>query len=163
MIVLREIREEWPEIFDVIKKLSAGVELSREDELWLNELSSVSGWDRSDVIDDLVNLNIDPSKRAERYLKLFRKYYREALDFAKQNNTTQAGEKIWGAVVALIKYYAAIKHVPIIHWNRSKLERFISNQLPKNQRKLFRDLLDKASVMHEHFYEKHLDEIIQAL
>ncbi len=158
MIALSEIRDEWPEIYGIIKKLATGEELSKQDELWLSELAGVSGWDREDVIDDLMNLNIDPSRRAERYLSLFRKYYSEALDFAKQRNTTQAGEKIWGAVTSLIKYYAAIKNVPMMHWSRSRLERFITNQLPKNQRKLFRRLLDKAHVLHEHFYERHLDD-----
>lgn len=158
MTILIEVKEEWPEIYEIIRKISSGIKLSKSDELWFDELVAVSGWDRDDIIDDLMGFSVDPSKRAEKYLNIFRKYYSEAKNFVKRNNTVQAGEKIWGAVLALIKFYAAIKNVPILEWSRGRIENFITNNVPRNKRKMFRDLIDKAHPLHVHFYEKNLDD-----
>ena len=61
-----------------------------------------------------------------------------------------------GAVTALIKFYAAARGIPIVHWSIGKLDYFVENNVEKKYRKLFRDLLDKAHMLHEHFYEGHL-------
>jgi hypothetical protein len=42
-------------------------------------------------------------------------------------------------------------------WSRGKLERFITNNVEEKYKRLFRDLLDKTQIFHEHFYEAHLD------
>lgn len=77
--------------------------------------------------------------------------------FKKEGDTRQAGEKLWGAVTALIKLYAANKNIPVMSWSRGKLERFITNNVEEKYKALFRDLLDKTQIFHEHFYEAHLD------
>jgi len=42
-----------------------------------------------------------------------------------RGDTRQAGEKIWGAVRALIKLYATIKGTPDHPWSISRLDRFV--------------------------------------
>jgi len=50
-----------------------------------------------------------------RYRMLFEKYLEEAKRRKEAGDTEQAGEKLWGAITALIKLYAAKKGVPIVH------------------------------------------------
>jgi len=52
--------------------------------------------------------------------------------------------------------YAAAKGVPIIHWSRRKIERFVRDNVEEELRTLFLELLDKGSALHEHFYEGHM-------
>jgi len=101
---------------------------------------------------------VDPSKRAEKYKQLHEEYFRNAKKFKEEGDNKQAGEKLCGAVTALIKLYAAIKGIPILHWSRGRLEKLITNNVEEKHKALFRDLLDKTQVFHEYFYEAHLDD-----
>ena len=157
--LLFTVEREWPEVAQLARRLGRNEPLSHLDELCLEELAQASGWDREDVVEELLKLDADPSERAERYEELVEKYYREALEFKERSDTRQAAEKIWGAITALVKLYAALKGVAIMHWSRGKMEKFISNNVEPQHRKLFRDLLDKGHTLHEHFYEGHLDEV----
>lgn len=148
---------EWPEIANIVMKLIKNQKLSSKDEQWINEIAEVTGWRKSDIIDDLMNINAHPSERVKRYRKIFEEYYEEALKLKEKGNTRQASEKLWGATTALVKLYAAIKGIPIMHWSRGKIESFITDNVETKYRKLFRDLLDKAQILHEHFYEGCLD------
>ena len=154
---IEEIRSEWPEIAKVIDKLKRGAKLDDADNRCIKELIEVTGWQEDDIIEELKNVDVDPSGRVKRYEELFAKYFEEALKHKKEGNTRQAAEKLWGAITALVKLYAAKKGVPIIHWSRGKMEKFITNNIDARYRKLFRGLLDKGHTMHEHFYEGHLD------
>jgi len=149
---------EWPEVFRLAYRLRAGVRLAEDDRLCLRELSEATGWDPEDVAEDLAEIDVDPSARAERYRELHEKYFREALEFEAKGDDKQASEKLWGAITALIKLYAAEKGVFVAHWSRGRMESFITNNIKPHYRKLFRDLLDKGATLHEHFYEAHLDE-----
>ncbi len=80
-----------------------GEELGGEDRLWINELAEATGWSEDDIVDDLRNIDVDPSGRAEKYKELFERYYAEAKKRKEEGDTRQAGEKLWGAVVSLIK------------------------------------------------------------
>jgi len=151
-----ELVREWPEVVDISMKLVREEELDERDKLWIKELAAASGWSTDDIVDELKNLDADPSERVERYRALFEDYYKEALEHKERGDTKQAGEKIWGAVTALIKLYAATKGIPIIHWSIGKLDNFVESNVENRYRKLFRDLLDKAHMLHEHFYEGHL-------
>ncbi len=140
---LSELTDDWPEVVKIAEKLSLGEKLDRKDETWINELTETTGWDRDDIIDEFKNINVDPSKRAEKYKQLHEEYFREAKKFKEEGDNKQAGEKLWGAVTALIKLYTAIKGIPILHWSRGRLEKFITNNVEENYKPLFRDLLDK--------------------
>ena len=152
-----ELVVEWPEVVELASKLAKGVELSEVDRSWLKELAEASGWDAEDLAEDLRNLSTEPSARAERYRKIFEKYYEEALRLAEKGDTQQAGEKIWGAVTALVKLHAARKGVPIVQWDHGKLYNYVSSSVERELREPFRNLLRAAEVLHKHFYEGHLD------
>jgi len=152
-----EIRREWPDVERLIVKVKCGEPLTDVDREWLRELSEVTGWDPEDIEEDLRNIDVDPSERTERYHKLFEKYLKEAIKHVEKGDTQQAAEKLWGAITALVKLYAALKRVPIIHWSRSRIEKFVRNNVEEELKPLFIDLLDKGSVLHEHFYEGHMD------
>lgn len=99
---------------------------------------------------------MSPSKRVERYRDLLEKYLEEAKKLAEKGDTRHAAEKLWGAILALVKMYATMKNVPRVHWSRGKIERFIENNVEKDLRQQFIELLDKGSALHEHFYEGHM-------
>jgi hypothetical protein len=155
--ILREVSRGWPEVFELHVKLNMGSELDERNLGWLEELSRACGWDLEDVVEEVGNLNVDPSERVYRYKSLFENYYNRALEYKKRGDTRQAGEKLWGAILALIKLYASLKGVPVIHWSRGKVDSFITDNVEARYKKLFRDLVDKAHVLHEHFYEGRLD------
>jgi hypothetical protein len=148
--------EEWPEVLKVVGKLVRGEELSQGDEEWIREVSEACGWEKEDIVDELRNIFADPSAKAERYRKLFKEYLAKALEYKERGDFKQAGEKLWGSALALIKFYASLKNVPIVVWSLSKVERFIANNVAESDRRLFRDLLDKTFPLHSSFYEGEL-------
>ncbi|MCE4611781.1 MAG: PaREP1 family protein [Desulfurococcales archaeon] len=101
---------------------------------------------------------MSPSKRVERYRDLLEKYLEEAKKLAEKGDTRHAAEKLWGAILALVKMYATMKNVPRVHWSRGKIERFIENNVEKDLRQQFIELLDKGSALHEHFYARSYGE-----
>lgn len=149
--------DEWPEVLEISNKLVRGLGLSEVDEAWVRELSTACGWEVEDVIEELKNIWADPSERVSRYKELFEEYYKSALKHKEKGDIKQAGEKMWGAVVALVKMYAAIKGAPVIHWSRGKIDRFIANNVEERYRDVFRALVDGAHILHEYFYEGDLD------
>ena len=156
--LLSELAREWPEVVTISLKLVRGEELGEPEKRWLNELAEATGWSVNDVVEELSNLDADPSERVERYKQLFEQYLDEALRLKEAEDTRQAAEKLWGAALALIKLYASIKGVAVIHWSRGRIERFITNNVERRIRSDFRNLIDKASTLHEHFYEDFLDK-----
>jgi len=109
--ILHEVSREWPEVFELHVKLNIGSELDERSVGWLEELSRACGWDLGDVVEEVGNLNVDPSERVDRYRLLFENYYGRALEYKERGDTGQAGEKMWGAILALIKLYASLKGV----------------------------------------------------
>jgi len=63
---------------------------------------------------------------------------------------------MWGAVIALVKLYAAAKGIFIEHWSLGKLYSFVENNVEERYRGIFADLLNEAYVLHIHFYEGHM-------
>ena len=155
---LLEIWDEWPEIATLAMKLIYNLPLTSTDEQNLKELASATGWNTEDIKNELVKLTIDPSKRAEEYKNLLEKYYKEALELFNSDDTRQAGKKIWASILALMKLYASHKRIFIEHWSRGKIDNFIASNVEPKHRKLFRELIDRAQILHEHFYEGHLNK-----
>lgn len=156
--LMSEVSREWPELWHAAVKLASGAQLSKNDEVWIREVSEATGWNSEDVVEELRNAAADPSERAERYRRLFEDYLEEAMKRFDHGDYRQAGEKIYGASLALIKLYAAMRGVPVIHWSLGKVEKFITSSVEAKHRELFRGLLDKALRLHEHFHEGHLDD-----
>jgi len=163
-----ELKEEWPEIVRIYDKLCRGETLSPLDIDWIDELSKETGWSVDAVMDEIKNLDKEPSTRVEKYQKIFDEYYKEAKELREKKEYSQAGEKLWGAVTALIKLYAAKKGIRIEVWDYAKLFRFISNNVGDEQIELqgsrislkeaFYDLLSHGNMLHKNFYENDLDE-----
>jgi hypothetical protein len=59
----------------------------------LREVAEAMGWDEDDAAEELKNLATNPSKRAEKYMGLFQKYYSEAHKLLERGDYTQAAEK----------------------------------------------------------------------
>ncbi|MEB2835861.1 MAG: PaREP1 family protein [Desulfurococcales archaeon] len=151
-----EIEAEWPELRGLVARARRGEPLSELDEAWLRELSEATGWDSGDILEDLGMAGADPSERVERYRGILEKYLEEAKRHYERGDTRQAAEKLWGAITALVKLYAALKGVPVVHWSRGKMEKVIASNVEGELRGLFLELLDKGSALHEHFYEGHM-------
>ena len=66
----------------------------------LEELAG--GRDVGLFIADLIAGRLDPSRRVEVYLKLSEDYLRSGEELYSKGDLTQAGEKYWGAVAALL-------------------------------------------------------------
>jgi len=154
-----ELLREWPEVVEIFAKLVRGERLDERDKLWISEVAEATGWGTDDVIEEFKSLDVDPPERVEHYRLLFETYYREALIHKERGDTRQAGEKMWGAVTALVKLYAAAKGVFISHWSLKKLYSFVENNVEAGLRNLLADMLDKAFVLHIHFYEGHLGSV----
>jgi len=166
---LSELKREWPEVFRIYEKLNRGETLNTLDIDWIDELSKETGWSVDDVVDEIKNLDKEPFTRVEKYQKIFDEYYKEAKELREKKDYSQAGEKLWGAVTALIKLYAAKKGISIEVWDHAKLFRFISNnvsdepiKLPDGSkislREAFYNLLSNGNMLHKNFYENDLDE-----
>jgi len=165
---LSELKREWPEIFEIYEKLRKGETLNTFDMEWIDELSKETGWSADAVMDEIKNLDKEPSTRVERYQKLFEEYYKEAKELREKKDYSQAGEKLWGAVTALIKLYAAKKGIRIEVWDHAKLFKFINNNFSDEPIKLHRskillreafyELLSNGNMLHKNFYENELDE-----
>jgi hypothetical protein len=151
----------YPEIESIRRKLMGGEGLTKTDEWNLNEIVEATGWEKDDVVKDLKELEVDPKEREIFYYDLFEKYYREACELKEKDfekYSTQAAEKLWGAITAFIKAYAARKGVLVVHWSKGKLEKFVENNVEANKQSLFHDLLNNGNLLHEHFYEKYLSK-----
>jgi hypothetical protein len=59
-----------------------------------------------ELILEYVAKDVDPGVRIEVYMKLHERYLREAEELYASGDLTQAGEKYWGAVTALINAIA---------------------------------------------------------
>lgn len=156
--MVKEFVYEWPELVKIVEKLKRGEKLEESDKLWVKGLAEATGWDGEDIIEELVNVDVNPSERVKKYMELHEEYFDEALKLKVRGDRRQAGEKLWGAVTALVKLYAARKNVYVSHWGRGKLESFITYNVEEKYKQLFRTLLDKVQVFHENFYEANLDD-----
>jgi hypothetical protein len=152
---LEELRREYPEVVSLATKLASGMQLYKSD--ILREVAEIMGWDEGNDAEELKNLAANPSKRAEKYMELFQKYYSEAHRLLEQGDYSQAAEKLWGAATALIKLHAALRGVFIAAWSHGKLYNYVTHNVEEEHRQAFRDMLKAAEVMHRYFYEKDLD------
>jgi len=153
---LSKLRKEEPEVIRLAEKLKKDEPLDDIDKWNLKEISEASGWDVEDMKEELINLDKDPSEREERYWQLFNKYYEEAQKFKEQKDYTQAAEKLWGAITALIKVYAAKQRILVSQWRAETLWNVVYKNFREPLKSKFDNLLINGSELHRHFYEEHL-------
>jgi len=156
-----DLKRLYPEIVRLYGRLKSGEKLAKTDEWNLNEIMEATGWEKDDIVKDLKELEVNPKERESLYLYLFDKYYKEACELKEkgfEEYSVQAAEKLWGAITAFMKAYAARKEVIVVHWSRRKFDKFVENNVEADKRQLFYDLLNNGHLLHEHFYEKSLSE-----
>ena len=149
------IEKKYPETVELSRKLRSDEELTRIDKWNLNEITKASGWDKEDVIEDLKNLDVDPSERETKYWDIFEKYYKEAEVLKNKGDNPQAAEKLWGAITVLIKAYSAKMGIFVAEWDHETLWNVVYHNFGRLKPK-FRELLKSGRELHIHFYEKHL-------
>lgn len=148
---------EFPELIPLVRKLIEEKPLDDIDRFNLNDLANAVGWSIEDISEELRNIWRDPLDRVDRYKNMFEKYYENAINLIKKD-PQQAAEKLWGAVVALIKFHASLKRVFIAAWDHGKLYNYVTNSIERVHRDLFYNLLTSGEVLHRYFYEEDLDE-----
>jgi hypothetical protein len=136
---LEELRREYPEVVSLATKLASGMQLCKSDILILREIAEAMGWDEDDAAEELKNLAANPSKRVEKYMELFQKYYSEAYRLLERGDYPQAAEKLWGAATALIKLHAALRGIFVAAWSHGKLYNYVTHNV--EHRQAFRDML----------------------
>jgi len=162
-----ELKEEWPEIVRIYDKLRRGETLNTLDMEWIDELSKETGWSEEEVMDEIKNLDKDPSTLVNKYKRLFEEYYKEAKELKEKKDYRKAGEKLWGAITALIKLYAGKRGIRVTAWTHAKLYDFVDNNVSNKPVKLpdgseislkvaFSLLLSDGRTLHENFYEDNV-------
>jgi len=160
---------DFSEVIKIHEKIIRGESLSNKDLQWIDEISKETGWGVEDVMDEIKDLDKSPLMLVDKYQRLFEKYFKEAFELKEKGDYKQAGEKLWGAVTALIKLYAGKRNIPVIHWSHGKLFDFVKNNVEKklvklqngseiSPREVFYELLVEAGALHENFYEGNLPE-----
>ena len=64
------------------------------------------GRDVEEFLAELIAERLDPPERAELYLRLYEKFFKEAEELYERGDFVRAGEKYWGAVTALLNALA---------------------------------------------------------
>jgi len=160
---------EFPEIIELRDKLTKRESLNNRDLQLIDELSKETGWSVEDIMDEIKDLDKEPSTSVDKYQKLFEKYFNEALELKEKGDYIQAGEKLWGAVTALIKLYASRRNITVMHWSHGKLFQFVKNNIDKkpikildgseiSPREAFYEILIEAGALHDNFYEGDLPD-----
>ena len=168
MALVKQLNE-FPEVAVIYEKLTRRESLNNRDLQIIDELSKETGWSVEDIMNEIKDLDMEPSSLVDKYQKLFEKYLNEALELKGKGDYIQAGEKLWGAVTALIKLYAGKRNITVAHWSHGKLFQFVKNNVDKKPIKLsgdpeisprdvFYKLLIEAGALHDNFYAGDLPD-----
>jgi len=109
-----------------------------------------------ELILEYVAKDVDPGVRIEVYMKLHERYLREAEELYASGDLTQAGEKYWGAVTALINAIAERRGWSYYsHRDYAEVIERLSEELKEPLGRLF------ASVerLHANYYHNFLTKV----
>ena len=96
----------------------------------------------------------DLDERARAYLELHEKFLGEADSLAERGEPTQAGEKLWGAVTALLDAIAELKGLPhYSHRDYSELVERLASELGRPE---LGKLFAVAERLHANFYHNFI-------
>jgi hypothetical protein len=118
--------------------------LTDQDRELLEELALVSRWNEEDKIKELVEMQID-------YAELHRKYLREAYELKEKGDFANAGKKLWGATIALLKEALSESCGDIdewIEWTKPIIDKYIT-RYGKELKDVLRKLLDRAWSLYD--------------
>ena len=94
------------------------------------------------------------SKRKSNYLQSSNKYLNDSESLLKNADFAQASEKIWGAVVTLLKAIAEQKRKRLT--THQGINYFFSEIANELKDKTVHDICAKANLLHQNFYENNL-------
>lgn len=103
---------------------------------------------------DAVLRELDPQERAGVYLRLAEKYLAEAEELYARGDLVQAGEKYWGAVVALLSAVAEKRGMP--HYTHRDLWEVVEALVEETGDPEYSTLFSIAEKLHANFYHNFL-------
>ncbi|RLI08258.1 PaREP1/PaREP8 domain-contain protein [Candidatus Bathyarchaeota archaeon] len=92
----------------------------------------------------------DPSVRVQAYLELHEKYLEEARALADKGDFAQVGEKLWGAVTALLNAIGELRRLP--HYSHRDYSELIEQLASEFRKPELGRLFAVAERLHASFY-----------
>ena len=120
----------------------------------LEELAG--GRDVGLFIADLIAGRLDPSRRVEVYLKLSEDYLRAAEELYSKGDLTQAGEKYWSAVTALLNAIGELRGWD--HYSHRDYDIIIDKLYEETGDKSIMLDFSVAERLHANFYHNFMDK-----
>ncbi|MEM1598549.1 MAG: PaREP1 family protein [Pyrobaculum sp.] len=111
------------------------------------------GRDFEALLLELVTQLLDPPARVEAYLEASEEFWREGLQLIEKGDVRQGGEKIWNAVVQMVKAYAESHGLP--HDSRRPTWAAVRRLSREEPRSVL--LFAAVEQLHVNFYEGHLE------
>jgi len=105
------------------------------------------------IIEALINL-LDPSKKIALYLGLHEKFLREFEGLYNTDDLVQAGEKLWGAVTALLNAIGELKNMP--HYSHRDYSEIIECVAEEVENPQISAMFAAAERLHANFYHAFL-------
>ncbi len=116
----------------------------------LRELAEKLGTTPELLLAGLLAEKLDPETRVEAYRELFEKYMREAEELYERGDYTQAGEKLWGAVTALLNIIGELEGKP--HYRHSDYWEIVEDIAEVTGDPEYSTLFGLAERLHENFH-----------
>jgi len=105
------------------------------------------------ILESFIN-SVDPKRRIELYLQLHETFLKEFEKFYNKGDLVQAGEKLWGAVTALLNAIGEIKNLPhYSHRDYSEIIEYIAEEIKNPSLTL---MFAAAERIHANFYHAFL-------
>lgn len=111
--------------------------------------------DVEEFIVSLIAERLDPPRRVEVYLRLHEDYLKEAEELYNKGDLVQAGEKYWGAVVALLNAIAELKGWE--HYSHRDYDVIINRLYGETGDKSIILNFSVAERLHANFYHNFMD------
>jgi len=98
----------------------------------------------------------DSNDRAQAYLELHEKYLEEARTLADRGELAQAGEKLWGAVTALLNAIGELRRLP--HYSHRDYSELVERLASELKRPELGKLFAVAERLHANFYHDFIED-----
>ena len=115
---------------------------------------AAGGRDVEEFLLELVASRLDPSERIDVYLALHEKHLREAESLYEKGDLSQAGEKYWGAVTALLNAIAEKRGMP--HYSHRDYAVIIEALYAETKDKELLVGFSLAERLHANFYHNFM-------
>ena len=103
---------------------------------------------------ELLAQPLDPKTRIKTYLNLYRKYLREAEELYRKGDHIQAGEKLWGAIAALLNTIGELEDKP--HYQHSDYWEIIEDLVRETGDPEYSTLFTLAEKLHANYHDSSL-------